>query len=110
MCGLAAVEHHGAPVGLDDAAYRLEQCGLAGAVRAQQRDTCAFLDCEVDVEQHLHRAVEDVEAAHEQQRRPSLTPLVGNLGTSRGCPPHVRDVVGDHMRCGGDHEPADHKR
>ena len=42
---------------------------LARAVRAEQRDALALVDLEVDVEEHLHRAVGEVGVDHLQHRR-----------------------------------------
>ena len=60
---VAPVEDHRALVGLDHPADGLQQRRLAGAVGAEQRDDLALVDLEVDVEEHLHVAVEHLQAA-----------------------------------------------
>ena len=95
---VAAVEDDRAAVGLDDAADRLQQRALAGAVRAEQRDDLALLDVEVDVEQHLPVVVAGVDAADEQQVGSALAPLVQRLAARRRRPPHLGDVGVDDAR------------
>ena len=57
----AAVEADDAAVGDAEPADRAQQRRLAGAVRAEQREHLALLHFEADVEEHLHRAVAEVE-------------------------------------------------
>ena len=58
---VAAVEPHHAALGHLEAADDAQDRRLARAVRAEQRDALAPLDLEVDVEEHLHRAVGEVD-------------------------------------------------
>ena len=99
-----AVEDDRAAVGLDDPRDGAQQRRLAGAVGAEQGDDLALVHLEVDVEQHLHAAVADVEVADEEQLRPSLPALVGHLGSGGGRLPHLGDVAADHAAGAGDDE------
>ena len=54
----------------------------SSAVGAQQRDDLAFLDVEVDAEQHLSTAVAGVEVADQQQVCLAMAALVQRLATS----------------------------
>ena len=96
------------PVGMVQPGHGPQQGGLAGAVGAQQGEDLPLGDLEVDVEQHLVGAVEEVEVVDLQGRhRPA-----GLAALALGMPfEDVLDDQGDvplHVP-GADeqHEPAD---
>ena len=66
-----------AAVGMVEARHRAEERGLAGAVGPEERGHLTVCNFEVDVEEHLLVAVEEVEVVHLERRyRPSgLTAL-----------------------------------
>ena len=66
---VAAVEPHDAALGHLEPADDAQDRRLARAVRAEQRDALAPVDLEVDVEQHLHRAVGEVDVRDLEHRR-----------------------------------------
>ena len=64
-----ALPEHLALRRVDEAGHGLEDRGLAGAVRPEQRDALALVHDEVDVVQHLHLAVVDVQTLRLEHRR-----------------------------------------
>ena len=81
---VAAVEAHDAAFGDLEAADDAQDRRLAGAVRAEQRDALALVDLEVDVEQHLHRAVGEVDVRDLEHR--GARALFGALALLRPAP------------------------
>ena len=107
---VATVEHHGATVGLDHPADRLQQRALAGTVGAEQGDDLAFLHVEVDVEQHLPLLVAHFELADQQQVGLTAATLVQRLTAGRRGLPHLGDVGIDHLADGVQHVGADQEQ
>ena len=104
---VAAVEHDRAVRRLDQPRDALQEGRLARAVGAEQRDDLALVDLEVDVEEHLHAVVTDVEVAHEQQLGETLAAQVRDLRLRRGRRPHPVDVGLHVQRCRRERPRAD---
>ena len=64
---VATVQEDRAEVGFGEPRDRSQQCGLAGAVGAEERDDLALRDLEVDVEEDLELPVGDVEVVDDEQ-------------------------------------------
>src|SRR5258708_20589062 len=67
MGDVAAVHHNGSVGGLLGPADGAQQRRLAGAVGTEQCDYLAFLDVEVDPEEHLVAVVEDVDGSADEE-------------------------------------------
>ena len=104
---VAAVENDRTAVGFHHTADRLQQRALASAVGAQQRNDLAFLDVEVDAEQHLPAAVARVEIADQQQVGLAAAALVQRLAAGGRGLPHLRDVGVDGVLRRAQNEAAD---
>ena len=63
---LLTVEAHAARPGADDAGHRADQRGLAGAVRAEERDDLAGVDMQVSADEHRHAVVAHLEVAQDE--------------------------------------------
>ena len=102
----SAVHAHHAAIGHDEAADRLQQRGLAGAVGTEQGEHLAALHLEVDVEEDLDRSVGRVDVVDLEHRHvlgiggdaPLLLLLVEELFD------HERDVALHELR------PAQHEQ
>ena len=68
---------HDPALGEPEPADHPQQRRLARAVRAEHGQRLAAVDVDVHVEQHLHRAVAEVEVADLQQRRLGAAPFLG---------------------------------
>jgi hypothetical protein len=67
---VGAVQHHAPGAWPHQPHDRLQQGGLAGAVAAEQAQHLALLQLEREVAQHLHVAIEAVEAFDPQHHAP----------------------------------------
>ncbi len=106
---VSAIEHDGTAVSLDDAADRLQQGRLAGAVRTEEGDDLALVEVQVDAVEHRAIVVAGLDAAKQQQVGVALAAIEEHLGTGRRRLPHLGDVVVDHVADAAQDEAPDHE-
>ena len=96
------------PVRVGQARDGAQQRGLAGAVGPEQRHHLALFDLEVDVEEDLVRAVEEVEVVDLQRRDlpAGLAPLALGVALDHVLD-HERDVPAHAARADDEQQPAD---
>ena len=104
---VAAVQDHRTEVGLGDARDRAQQGRLARAVGPQQREDLALGHLQVDVEQHLHRPVADLQVLDDQQLRAAVVPVDECLRAGQRRTPCVVDVALDHRAARRDDQATD---
>ncbi len=107
MRDLTTVEHDRPAIGLDDAADRLQERRLAGAVRAEQRHDLALDEFHVDAVQHAPAGVPGLDTAEQEQRALALAALVEQFGAGGGRAPHLGDVALDHLGDAAQDDAAD---
>ena len=103
MGDVATVEYDRPAIGFDDAADRLQQRALAGAVGSEQRHDLTLFDVDVDTEQHLSSGIASVDGAHQQQVALPVATLIEGLAAGSGRSPDLGDVGVD----GRAHTPED---
>ena len=86
----------------------LSSVDLPAPLVPEQRHDLALADLHRHVEEDLHRPVEHVEVADQQQLRPALPAEEQRLGAGGRRRPRVVDVAGDDRSARRDHERADH--